>query len=365
MLHNKNGNEGNNMGGMRAGGEVEATLRVAAALSMVLMCVATSAAQANATAPSQTPVIRMTAQFVVLDAEVVNKKTGDPVQGLRATDFVLAEDRRPQRISYFGQDELPLSVVFLFDLTDTVRPVLEPLAREAQRMLEHLKRQDEVAVVVFSSHTEVLQDFTADRRAAAAAIERASEMKSKDGTFIDEDMYEAAAEAMRATVPESRRVLVWLTDGTANFENSYTRLVIGREAPERLHSKEEATRELLRSGAVVEALIERSEQTDEVTARSSAEFSFLTAARIGDIDRYAEAMGGVAIEGTGRHAAAQLTALIDRLRERYTLGYSPSTRRPAGAFCKIRVGLASEAYAEHPALRKAELAVRAKSGYYR
>lgn len=108
---------------MRAGSEVEATLRVAAAFWMGLMCVATAAAQVNPTAPSQSPVIRVTSQFVVVDAEVVNKKTGDPVQGLRARDFVRAEDRSPQRISYFSQDELPLSVVFLFDLTDTVRPV--------------------------------------------------------------------------------------------------------------------------------------------------------------------------------------------------------------------------------------------------
>jgi VWFA-related protein len=336
-----------------------------------LICAAATGQPQNAPVPAKsfddgTSVIRVKSQFVVLDAEVVNKKTGDLVGDLRAKDFVLKEDRRPEKISYFSRDELPLAVVFLFDLTDTVRPVLKSLAEEAQEMLGHLKPQDEVAVMAFSSHTELLQGFTTDPSAATAAIEKASKMKSKDGTFIDEDMYEAAREAMRATSPESRRVLVWLTDGTANFENSYTRLVIGREAPEHLHSKEEARRELFRSGAVVEALIERSEETDEVTAsRSAGQFSFVTSARTGDVDRYAEATGGLAMEGSGRHVAAQVASLIERLRERYTLGYAPSTLKPEGLFCRLKLALSDTAYRDHTELRRRDLVVRTKSGYYR
>lgn len=356
---------------MRAGGEGRAFVKLTAAACLGLMCAAAADGQQNAPVPTNSfdggpSVIRVTSQFVVLDAQVEERKTGNPVGDLRAKDFLLTEDGHLQNVSYFSRDQLPLSVVFLFDLTDTVRPVLNPLAQEARQMLGHLKAQDEVAVMVFSSHAELLQGFTTDRSAAAAAIAKASKMKSRDGTFIDEDMYEAAGQAMRATIPESRRVLVWLTDGTANFENSFTRLVIGREAPERMHSKEEATRALFRSGAVVEALIERSEETDEVKETSSAgQFSFVSSARIGDIDRYAEATGGLAMEGRGRHVAAQLAALIERLRERYTLGYAPSSSKPEGSFCKLKVRLAATAYEEHPELRKSDLVVRTKRGYYR
>jgi len=86
-----------------------------------------------------------------------------------------------------GHDQLPLSVVFLFDLAETVRPTLKPLAQGAYEMLGHLKPQDEVSIMVFSSHTELLQGFTTDRALASAAIARASEMKSTEGTFIHED----------------------------------------------------------------------------------------------------------------------------------------------------------------------------------
>jgi Ca-activated chloride channel family protein len=356
---------------MRAGGKGRAFVKLTAATCLGVVFTAGADGQQNAPIPANSfdngpSVIRVMSQFVLLDAQVEERKSGNPVGDLKAKDFLVTEDGHPQNVSYFSSDELPLAVVFLFDLTDTVRPVLRPLADEARQMLGHLKPQDEAAVMVFSSHAELLQGFTTDRAAAAAAIAKASKMKSKDGTFIDEDMYEAAREAMRATTPESRRVMVWLTDGTANFENSFTRLAIGREAPDQLHSKEEATRELFRSGAVVEALIERSEETDEVTAgRGAGRFSFVSSARIGDIDRYAEATGGLAMEGSGRHIAAQLAALIERLRERYTLGYAPSSPKPEGSFCKLKVRLAATAYQDHPELRKSDLVVRTKRGYYR
>jgi VWFA-related protein len=306
--------------------------------------------------------LRVTTRYVMLDALVANKKTGTLVGGLGAKDFQLTEDGAPQKITYFSHDQLPLSVVLLFDLTDTVRPVLKPLAAGAAEILNHLKPQDQIAVVVFSSHTEVLQKFTADRALAAAAIEKASGMKSEDGTFIHEDMYEAVDEALQSPVVDSRRVLVWLTDGTSNFENSLTQKTIGKGAPEHLHSKEEATEHLERSGAVVAALIDRSPATDAlVTASYVNPFSFLAGARMGDIDKYAELTGGPVLKSGKQEIPVKLAALLDELRGRYTLGYKPSVAKPDGTFCKIELKLAP--ISDHA--NNKQLVVRTRRGYYR
>ena len=260
-----------------------------------------------------------------------------------------------------------MSVVFLFDLTDTVRPILKPLAQGALEILGHLKPQDQVAVMVFSSHTQLLQDFTLDHSLAAAAVDRASGMKTGEGTFIYEDMYEAVGQALKSTVPNSRRVLVWFTDGTANFENSLTQKTIGKEAPERLHTKQEATVRLLQSDAVVAALIDRSAATDAVIAAMDVNPLTLmfVGARTGDISRYAEITGGPVLRTTKTEAKARLAQLIDELRARYTIGYEPSAPKPRGSFCKIRVTLSSDLFKEHAELKKSNLAVRAKRGYYR
>ncbi len=191
-------------------------------------------------------------------------------------------------------------------------------------------------------------------------------MKSTEGTFIHEDMYEAIDQALKSTVPKSRRVLVWLTDGTANFEKSLTQKTIGQQAPARLHTKEEATTKLLQSGVVVAALIDRSAKTDAFMAAADiSPFSFIAGGRAGDINKYADVTGGPVLKSSTKEVAARLSALIDQLRGRYTLGYKPSTSKPAGSFCKLQVTLTSAVYQEHTNLRKGDLLVRSKSGYYR
>ena len=328
-------------------------------------CKAATQSSAPATS-SAAPVIHVSTQLVMLDILVHDKKTGNLIGSLGAGDFEVYEDGQLQRTSHFSHDQLPLSVVFLFDLTDTVRPVLKPLSEAAQEILGHLKPQDEVAIMVFSSHAEVLQDFTADRALAAAAIEKASGMKSREGTFIHEDMYEAAGQAMKSTIPGSRRALVWLTDGTSNVENSLSRKTIGKSAPAVLHNKEQATEELLHSGAVVAALIEKSALTDTMVATGVMNPLFLwTGLRMGEVKAFAEMTGGPVLNTSKKEAATRLALLLDQLRHRYTLGYYPANTVPEGTFCKLQVKLRPGFYKQHPELRSADIVVRTKRGYYR
>lgn len=307
--------------------------------------------------------IRVSSQFVILDAQVVNKQTNALIGDLQLSDFRLSEDGVPQKITYFSQDQLPLSVVFLFDLTDTVRDALQPLAAGAREILGHLKPEDEVAIMGFSSHTELLQNFTTDRTLAADAITKASTMESNDGTFIHESMYQAVQQAMHSRVPGSRRVTIWLTDGAANFQNSMTLKTVGQGAPARLHTKEEATEELLHSGVVVSALIDRTAATDIWIAMDATPLAMLYGGRIGDIRKYAEMTGGPVLGAGKKEIAARLAALVDQIRQRYTLGYKPSIPKPEGTFCQLRLQLNPATLKAHGDLHKVQ--VRTRQGYYR
>jgi hypothetical protein len=72
---------------------------------------------------------RVDVRLVQVDAQVINKKTHQVAGSLRQDDLQVYEDGEQQQISTFSQDELPLSVVLLVDLTDSVRPVLQALSR--------------------------------------------------------------------------------------------------------------------------------------------------------------------------------------------------------------------------------------------
>jgi VWFA-related protein len=313
-----------------------------------------------AAAANDVTTLHVSSQLVVLDASIERRKTGQPIGDLQLGDFTLEEDGVPQHLTYLSQDRLPLSLVFLFDLTESVRSILKPLAAGAREVLAHLKPEDEVAIMGFSSRTMLLQDFTTDRSLATAAVLKASAMEDSEGTFIHEDMYEAVDQALHTKIPGSRSVLVWLTDGSANAQNGLSQKTMGDHAPEYLHSRQEATDKLLRSGVVTSALIEHSASGDAIIA-----INYLGGGRTGDVNRYANLTGGPVLKTSKPEVAATLAALIDELRQRQTLGYKPNQMKPDGTYCKLKLQLSPAFFARHPEIKKGDVVIRTKQGYYR
>jgi VWFA-related protein len=304
-------------------------------------------------------VYRVSVRLVVVDAQVVEKKRGQAVKSLKQDDFQVFEDGVPQQLSSFSQDRLPLSVVLLFDLTDSVRPVLKSLAQGALEALLHLKPEDEVAVMTYAASTQMVQDFTTDRALAVAAIEKASHTESPEAAFFNEGIYQASAQLARSP---NRRVIIWLTDDVPNIPDFETKARYGRSMKDSsLHTKKEAMTRLLETGTVVCSLLRRSDfSISEDSNRSSAKVIGQMLHPPGEVFEYARATGGQVVESSGRKMKEKLAEMIDDLRLRYSLGYHPSISKPKGKYCAIKVKLTPEA------LKSAgKVTVEAKQGYYR
>jgi hypothetical protein len=117
---------------------------------------------------------------------------------------------------------------------------------------------------------------------------------------------------------------------------------------------------LLQSGAVVSVLLDRTAETTR--AIMSAGFN---GTRVGDIDQYARATGGPVLNTSAKDAPERLATLIDLIRARYTLGYKPSSVGSTNKFRKLGLQLSADALREHPELRRRDLLVITRSGYYR
>ena len=311
---------------------------------------------------SDAGVFRVKSQLVMVDAQVVNKKTGRAVRDLKQDDFELLEDGLPQPIAAFSQDEQPLSVVLLFDLTDSVRPVLKSLAEGALEALQHLKPEDRVCVMTYSASEQMIQDFTTDRELAARAVREAGEMKSDEAAFFNEGIYQAADWLARYSAPASRRVIIWFTDDVPNFPSDTVRARYGQSLGKAaLHSLKEATQELLRTDVAVYTLLEQSEMSEQQSADRQADLFATKVAEMqnppGDVNKYAKISGGSVVQADRKHAPARLAKVIDDIRMRYSLAYHPPGAKPSGKFCAIKVKVAREA--------GKDLLVQAKQGYYR
>jgi VWFA-related protein len=314
--------------------------------------------------PAAAQILKSATEVVTVDAQVLEKKTGRPVDSLTRDDFEVYEDGTRQQVTYFSQDTLPLSVVLLFDLTDSVRPVLKPLANGALDALQHLKPEDEVAVMVYAASAQLLQNFTTDRTLAVGAIKRASEMKSKEAAFFNEGVFQASAEAAKTKIPNSRRVIIWLTDNVPNFPSEEIRQRYGKSvAAGSLHTEKDAMRELFDTDTSVTALLERSALSDFSTATINENPLYAPARSMyppGDVYKYADETGGQVMKASRAEVSGKLANLIGAIRTRYTLAYAPNVNRPDGHFCTIKLKLTSGLEK-----REGKLVIRAKRGYYR
>jgi VWFA-related protein len=316
---------------------------------------------------AQTPtaeksVYRVDVHVVQVDAQVLNKKTRQAARALKKEDFELYEDHVRQQVSSFSQDTLPLSVVLLFDLTDSVRPVLSSLADGALEALHHLKPEDEVTVMVYAASAQVLQEATTDRGLAVAAIEKASRMESGEAAFFNEGIFQAAEQLASGKNSSSRRVIIWLTDNVPNIPSEDSvplryRKSLNGAMP---HTQAEAVRHLLRTNTVVCSLLKQSDMSVSGESGLMSKPAERMLYPPGEVYKYAAVTGGQVIEFKKKELKEKLALLIDDLRMRYTLAYHPSGLKAKGKYCAIKVKLT-------PETKKAigNVTVEARQGYYR
>jgi VWFA-related protein len=303
-------------------------------------------------AQEATPVFRATSELVLVDVQVLHTKSRAPAPALQANDFRASEEGVRQEILHFSRDEFPLSVVLLFDLTDSVHGVLKRLAEGAKTALEHFKAADEVAVMVYSGHTTLVDGFTRDRSRTVGAIEQAATMTSDEPAHFNEAVYQAVIELRKSGSPANRRVVIWLTDNLPNVPYR-------KECP--AHTEVEAIRVLHEESVVVAPiLLKSSVWTVLGPIMQASEALHKKSFPPGDARRYAELTGGQAVGLRGKNPEERLAQLIDELRARYTIGYRPADPQAAGTFRKIRVELAPSG-----TLRPKEWTVLARRGYYR
>ena len=310
-------------------------IRVWRILLLSLFALVPSFLTAQEVDPSE--VIRVNTDLVVLDAQVIDRKTRKVFGPLRKEDFEILEENVKQEIAYFGQDQLPLSILLLLDVSRSVRPVIEQVGEGANNALRQLKPEDEVAVMAFADYPKLVQTFTKDRALTANKITEASQAPLGNGTFVYEAMLLAVQEINKGTNPANRRAIIVISDNipSTSDEDYVARL----------------QRELAESGTVVYGLTVRS--------GFAKVFNVLTLGKIKALDVYAEETGGEVLGANQTEVDSRLGEMFTRLRTRYTIGYRPPETNEEGAFRHVKVQLV-------PAITKAnkKLVVRARRGYY-
>src|SRR5207237_872488 len=134
------------------------------------------------------------------------------VTDLRSNDFVVLEDGVRQEPTLFVQEDLPISVVLMLDVSASMAPNLDTVRLAAARLIDRLRPQDQAEIVQFSERPQVLQAFTSDHQRLLNAVQ-ATELGG--GTALHNALYVTIKDvATQARAEEiRRRAIVLLSDG--------------------------------------------------------------------------------------------------------------------------------------------------------
>ncbi|MDT4968595.1 MAG: Ca-activated chloride channel [Acidobacteriota bacterium] len=182
-------------------------------------------------------VVRVDTQLVSVPA-VVTDAAGRPLVNLRADNFVLFEDGRPQRISNFSTAEAPFEVVLLLDTSGSTRADLSLIRGAARAFINALRPGDRVAIVGFNSsrqaasplaQVDLVARLTDNREVLQKALE---DLGASNGTPYYDSLTRIAEEVFRDPPRDEvrgRRAVVALTDGVdsasdANYEEARSRM---------------------------------------------------------------------------------------------------------------------------------------------
>jgi Ca-activated chloride channel family protein len=140
----------------------------------------------------------------------VTDQNGRFVEGLTAQDFVLYEDGKPQEITQFESERVPVSLGIALDTSGSMlgEKIVAAQAALNRFLIDLLGPNDEVFLYRFDGRPNLVQGWTEDRRALSAAL---GTVKPNGGTA----MYDTVAEAVPLAQSGSRRkkALVVISDG--------------------------------------------------------------------------------------------------------------------------------------------------------
>ena len=166
-------------------------------------------------------IVRVDTQLVSVPA-VVTDRGGRPLANLRAENFILYEDGRPQQISNFATTEAPFEVALLLDTSGSTRSDIGLIRRAARAFLDALRPGDRVSIIAFNNSqngggrlasVDVLTPLTNDREVLQKALEN---IGASSGTPYYDALVRIGEEVFcEPPRPEmrGRRAVVALTDG--------------------------------------------------------------------------------------------------------------------------------------------------------
>lgn len=255
---------------------------------------------------------------------------GRYVSGLTKSAFTLLDQKIPQEITFFSDDDSPVSVGVIFDVSGSMSGDKVKKAREAlSKFVQTSHNSDEYFLIGFNSRAQLLLEKTRDGN---AVLDKLMFVQTRNNTALYDACYLGVEKVQRGAHP--KRALLLISDGQDN-NSRYTFSELRR---------------LLKESDVVLYGI-------GILGGNDAGSSLGMEGQ-GILDELANVSGGKAFFP---RSAVEMDDIFEQialeLRHQYSIGYKPSNFTNDGKWHKIKVKVT-------PPRGLPKLFVRSKEGYF-
>jgi Ca-activated chloride channel family protein len=286
------------------------------------------AAQPQLTVDSDKPVI-INSDLITLTVTVTDMY-GRFVTGLGKQAFSVFDDKSQQEISFFSDEDAPVSLGVIFDVSGSMSGEKILRAREAlSRFIDTSHTSDEYFLIGFNNRAQLLLDKT---RNSDALLDKLTFVQTKGQTALYDAAYLGVEKVTRGT--HQKRAVLLISDGQDNSSR---------------YTFSELRRLLKESDVIIYSI-------GIVDGNDNNNTLGMTGRAI--LEELAGVSGGKAFfPGTTAEMNDTFERIALELRTQYSIGYRPSNFVNDGKWHKIKVKV-------QPPRGFPRLFVRGREGYY-
>jgi len=272
--------------------------------------------------------LRIEVPEVTVDVGVLLEKTGQFVPNLKPSNFRVYEDGTLQKVSGFKRVEAPITALLLCEFASTNYNFIYDMRNAAFAFANQLRPQDYVAMMTYDMRTQIVSDFSQDKRQLEQAID-----SLRIPGFSETNLFDALYEAEdRLNRIEGRKYIVLIASG----RDTFSKLTLDKIL-QKVKSTPDVTIFTVSTGGAVRAVSE-----GRGGMRSSMrDMDYLQADN--EMKTFAKLTGGMSFFPRFAGEMPDIFSSINQnIRSKYQLVYHPTNPKQDGTYRKLRVELVDD-----------------------
>jgi VWFA-related protein len=272
--------------------------------------------------------LRVDVPVVTVDVGVILEKTHQFIPNLKEDNFRIWEDGKPQEITHFQQIKAPITAVMLLEFAANSYYFIYDMRNAAYTFAEQLRPDDYIAVMTYDMHTEILTDFTTDKRVVMNSLNQLT-----IPTWRETNLFDALYQTLdRLSRVEGRKYIVLVSSGRDTFSKINLDKVL-----QKIKATPNVTIFTISTGQLARLMTEgRGGMGGQIR-----EMDYLQADN--QMNTFARMTGGMSFFPRFQGELPDDFGLINEsIRNQYVLTYTPSNSKQDGTYRKLHVELVDD-----------------------